>query len=562
MAKSWTPAADFSIQPLICSVSLPKFREKMPEKSRYPGLAAAALLTLAHSGAASAQALPSIDQALTLRSADNDPDLVAARENYDPNTHTQSLYLRVNDGTPDRQAFSGQLIVRGAEVVRVIVAGDELANSDATWGIPGVDYGGAVGRRGLDGADPLTHVPVLGDPTDAVRIENPRTVRFYLGTDDDIDDLRIVIRYPGEPGPASFDILLFSPARPDPLLWPMTQQGGLQVGSLVDAIPDDGDYSEVFEIRSIKLRIEDLDVVEDAVTIGHVPLAGGIAGPAVVTLDNFASGTDFDQDNGFDQNGLITPIPAGSDLEHLVFNRPPLVNARFGGMIAADAIRLEAPPTRIGVGESLPVSMTVVVPAGLPNGAYTSRMEVFEDNSGDGVRNGGEPVDFVNLTVLVGEVPDGGFDLGPPDLGIPDMGSTDGAGADLQREDRGASAEMGGRTDTGGPTDAVADAVADAGAEAGTDGGEAGRRDGAAPRDGRVPDTGADVALADGAADGPRPADSRPPSEAGAAKAEDFGTPRGGAFSCHAAGGPSRGSPLPWMLVATAALVPIIRRRR
>lgn len=538
---------------MIGGVSLPKYGEKMRENSRKSGIAlVVSLVGLPMAGRADAQALPSIDRGLTLRSADNDPDLIVAREAYESRTRSQSLYLRVNDGTADRQAFSGQLIVRGAEISAIIGRGAELADSDATWGIPGVNYGGNAADRGLDGPDPGAYVPVPADPLEAVRVEDVHTVRFYFGTGADIDDMRVIIRYPAEPGPASFDIQLFNAERPDPMNWPLTQQGGIQVGSLVDAIPDDGDYSEVFEVRNIKLRIEDLDVVEDAVTIGAVAVSGGVAGPASITVDNYANDSDLDQDNGFDQNGLISPIPAGSDLEHLVFRPGPLINDRAGRQIPADAVRLDNPPRSIAVGESLPISLSVFVPADLPPGEYVGRMEVFEDNSGDRIRNGTEPFDQVSLTVFVGEIPDGGPDVGPPpDLGRVDTGpAPDGGPTDARSVDTGA-------TDRGPSTDALSDARIDTDADGLPT--EAGPSDGGGVGDGRVPgnDAGTGDAQFDARADGPLLLDATvlKPDARGD---HDFGTPRGGAFSCRTT---PPAHAWPWMLTL-GALLPWARRRR
>ncbi len=569
--RSWTPAAEPPFDPLNRIARLPKLGEMM---SPMPSFTLRCLLAVAPlvgvAGAAHGQALPSTDRALTTRSADNDPDLVVARETYDTGSRTQSLYLRVNDGTPDRQAFSGRLIIRGAEAVRAIYNGAELATSDALWGIAGVEYGGAAPGRGLDGADPGSYTPVPGDPNDAVRIESPRSVRFYFGTDADIDDLRILVRYPAEPGPASFDVQLFysgDPGRPDPEGWPLTSQGGIQVGSLVDAVPDDGDYSEVFEIRSIKLRIEDLDVVEASVEVGTVTLAGGLAGPATLTVDNFANGTDLDQDNGFDQNGLISPIPAGSDLEHLAFRTHDLVNAATGELIPAAAVQIVDPPVRVGVGEAVPVSVQVQVPGGLSSGAYAGRLEVFEDNSLDGLRNGAEPFDLVNLSVIVGERPEAGFDLGRPDFGLPDVvpldmgpGPTD-ALPSTELPDRGPPGD--GRVD-GQATDAPVSDLGSSPPEAGR--GDVGPGD-ARTDAGPLPDDGAPIRpeagpRADAERDGGPLADAAidaPPDARRQSAPVDFGQPRGGAFNCSAS--PGRPAPVaaPWWL---AALLVVARRRR
>lgn len=492
-----------------------------------------------------AQALPSTDVSFTTRSADNDPDLIVVREAYEPQTRLQSLYLRVNDGTADRQVFSGRLVIRGATVASIVHRTDEMAISDGRFGLVGMNYGGEVAGRGLDGLDPSSHSGVVGNPDDAFRIEDANTVRFYLNTAGDIDDFRVLVRYPGEPGPASFDVLLFNPERPDPLGWPLTHQAGIQVGSLVDAVPDDGDYSEVFEVRRIKLRIEDLDVVEDGLDLGIVPLEGGTAGPQNVTLDNFSNDADLDQDNGFDQNGLISPIPAGSDLEHLVFRAPELVNELAGAVLPPEAMRIQDPPARLAVGSSVAVPVSVVVPAGMPGGAYVGRLEIFEDNDSDGLRDGGEPFDLVNVQVVVVAPPDAAFDLGLPDFGPQDLALPDGpAPFDAGNAEAGPTdGPM--VTPEAGPEGGVSDAVAD---------GPPGDRPDASI-DGPTP--------ADLGPDAPRPDATGPDAEAGvkldagtADAVVDFGTPRGGAWSCRTSGG---GASAAWFLTLLAVRA---RRRR
>ena len=210
------------------------------------------------------------------------------------------------------------------------------------------------------------------------------------------------------------------------------------------------------------------------------------------------------------------------------------------------------------MGESLPISLSVVVPADLPPGEYVGRMEVFEDNSGDRIRNGTEPFDQVSLTVFVGEIPDGGPDVGPPpDFGhadmapAPDGGPTDARPVDTELSDRGPS------------TDAIADAHVDTDAdgrppEAGpADGGDGG--DGLPPGDGLIPgsETGTGDARFDAHPDGPLRLDATvlAPDARGD---HDFGTPRGGAFSCRTT---PPAQAWPWMLTL-GALLPWARRRR
>ena len=49
---------------------------------------------------------PFIDGVFTTSSADDDPDLIIAREDYDPISRIQSIYLRFHDGTTDREILS------------------------------------------------------------------------------------------------------------------------------------------------------------------------------------------------------------------------------------------------------------------------------------------------------------------------------------------------------------------------------------------------------------------------------------------------------------------------
>jgi hypothetical protein len=463
------------------------------------------VLALLWGGAALADGAPFVDHDFTRRSADNDPDLIVVREQYDPAQRTQAIYLRVFDGTPDHQVVSGQITFHGAAVRDVFVDRDSLERTDAIWGLPGHDYGPAEGR-GPDGVDPLHHVPASPDDgEDAVRQPDANTVRFWFGTGSDVDDLRILIRYPRESGPASLDVSLFHRGVTDRLGFPITTQGGIHVGSLVDAVPDDGDYSEVFEVTGIKLRIEDVDLVEDVVWLGSVSPAGGLAGPAFVTVDNDFGGADVDQDNGFDQNGLISPIPASSDLEHLRWALGPLRDGA-GHELGVDHVRLVGAPEQLPVGRRAQVSLAVTVPPLTPVGLYRGRVFVWEDNNGNDVRQVGEPQDQVEVRLSVGVIADGGPDAEPPLDALP---------ADAQAP-----------VDAG-PADAERDAT---------------------PLDATPPD----VSIHDAGADGGR--DASPPADASRRADGGLGEARGGALGCEASG--LEGA---WPLVVL--LVPWIRRR-
>ena len=532
-----------------------------------------AVCALAPSGVR-AQALPSIDATFTRRSADNDPDLVVVRERFDAATRTQSIYLRVNDASEDLQYISGRLRVRGATVVAILTSAEQMAGGDLLYGIPGADYTPNAPRRALDGFNPAVQIPMRNSGLDAVRIENADQAKFWMGTTDDIDDLRIILRYPAEPGPASFDIELFHAQRADPLAWPLTTQGGIQVGSLVDAVPDDGDYSEVFEVRNLKLRIEDLDLRERDVVVGSVTDAGGELGPATLHVENFALGVDLDQDNGFDQNGLISPIPAGSDLEHVSWRIEPLVHAGgVAAMIPAENVRLMNAPARLVVGEQAEVLLSVTVPPGLPFGPYSGRLTVFEDNDLDQRPDPAEPADTTAISVIVVGDEDAlvDFERPPLDLGFPDDAAEDDAAVTGDAAMNGDAAVTGDSavtgdgamngdsvvTGDGAPTGdgAVTGDASDAAAEAGVDGAQ----DATVASEFGV-DLGptADARPLDlGGSDGGPDTDARSTADAGGSGGPlDFGTPRGGALSC-STGGAWSGS-----AVFGLVLVGLARRRR
>ncbi len=473
----------------------------------------AALLLWSFALPAAAQT-PLVDGAFTPRSADNDPDLVVVRERFDPATNQQSLYLRLHDGARDFQSMSGELLLTGATVAEVLWRADDLAAADARWGLPGLDYSAGGAARGLEG-DPSANRPARGEVLDLLDV-SPQRVRFWFGSRADIDEVRVIVQYPPTLGNTRFSVRLYHARRPDPAGLPLSTDGGIQIGALFDIVPDDGDYSEVFEVEDVKLRVEDVDIVERSLDLGQVEEGGGLAGPRQFLVDNDFGGVDHDQDNGFDLNGVITPIPTSGAVEQLRWTTEGLESETFvGDVIAPEHVRVEGLPTSLARGSRAPVQVAVDVPAETPIGVYRGRVTVYEDNSLDGVLGRDEPNDSVIVTVVVGTPPDGGIDLGPPDLGLPD------AAIDL-----GVDAEA-----DGGP-DAAPDSGADASGDATTDGGDPG-----------APDLGGD--LRDGTA-GP---------EAGAPF--DLGSPRGGALGCAAAESPG----WPWPLVLAALAWPALRRR-
>ena len=519
---------------------------------------------------------PFEDQAFTERSVGNDPDLILVRERFDPIERTQSIYLRLHDGDPEHECVSGYIVAAGASIVAVLHSSAALLATDEEWGLDIDAYGHEAWGRGMEGVDPWTYVPQPGDDADAVRQIDAHTVRFWLGVHADIDDFRVLLRYPDEPAPASLSVRLYHTDRPDPDGWPPTSQAGIHVGSLVDAVPDDGDYSEVYEIAAVKLHVEDLDIVEDRVLVGRMPqeLVGGLAGPAPVTLENFADAIDPDGDNGFDQNGMIAPIPSGSDVTHVRWSVTSLQGTRHQP-IASDRVALDPPPpTHLPLGGRAIINVTVDVPDGQMADQYVGQLVIWEDNLANDQWDADEPGDEVEITVTVGDIPDGGpfsppadvgadagteesdgsTDRGPPRADVPDasaVGPTDSAGAFGD-----------GRADDGQPSDGQRSdhdvaAFADGGAD---------RRP---PRDATptldwisLPDLQSGDGASDSVAmlDVPRGVDGFPGNADSASSS--LGQVRGGGMDCNAA--PPRGadgSRLRWILLLTPALLMRLARR-
>ena len=83
---------------------------------------------------------PFVDGPFVTASADDDPDLIIVREKFNPLSRIQSIYLRFNDGSSDREILSGTLTIQGADVTTVLLDRQTLKETDLTWGIDGVNY--------------------------------------------------------------------------------------------------------------------------------------------------------------------------------------------------------------------------------------------------------------------------------------------------------------------------------------------------------------------------------------------------------------------------------------
>ncbi len=357
---------------------------------------------------------PFVDGVFPTASDDADPNLIIVRERYDPEKRIQSIYLRMADGSADYEVTSGELFFSGAETVSLITERNALKDSDAEWGIAGVQYGR---NRGLEGIDPSTHEPIEDSELDVARIQE-ESVRFWFGCGRDIDDFRILIRYPPENASAFLDLVLYHRRGPDVEGWPVTNDGGLQIGSIEDVQPDDGLYpNEVFSIENLKLRLEDLDIVEDSVTLGTINFVGGAVGPGIMTVENGFRGTDPDLDNGRDQNGQLTPIPITGPLSHLRYRVRPLVGPN-GLQIPTSGIQVLGLPRNLDEGEQGIGRISVDAPADLPEGIYAGDITVWEDNDLDGLEGPEEPSDRVTVIVEVLDRLDAEVDAEIVDAGL------------------------------------------------------------------------------------------------------------------------------------------------
>ncbi|MEE2786183.1 MAG: hypothetical protein VX589_02520 [Myxococcota bacterium] len=350
---------------------------------------------------------PFVDSTFTAVVEDADPDLVIVRERFDSEKNIQSIYIRFHDGTPDYEVVSGRIRFSGATPISLITQGRALKESDASWGVAGVNYGR---NRGLDGPDPTTHLPI--DDLELVEVEHDLarlemdeeglSVRFWFGTRRDVDDMRILIRYPEENQTALMQLVLYHRRGPDTEGYPGTTDGGLQIGNIEEDIaPDDGRYdNEVFSIQGLKLRLEDLDILEDEIELGRIDYRGGAIGPGIMTIDNMFDGSDADDDNGRDQNGVISPVPTSGPLSLLRHQVSPLQGPN-NSVIPASGVQVLDLPRSLPAGERSTGQLSVDAPPDLPEGVYTGTIQIWEDNNNDGVIDPEEPQDIVTIVAEV-----------------------------------------------------------------------------------------------------------------------------------------------------------------
>ena len=222
--------------------------------------------------------------------------------------------------------------------------------------------------------------------------------------------------------------------------------GVFQIGALDDVTPDDGLYpNEVFSIERLKLRIEDVDIVESTVELGTVNFMGGAVGPGVMTIENQYRGTDPDGDNGRDQNGDIFPVSATGPLQHLRYQVEPLVGPE-GASIPASGIQVLGLPRNLPFASQDRGEISVDTLADLPEGRYAGDITLWEDNNVDGEISPGEPSDRVTVVVEVRDRVDAAIDAAVEDAMVDAAAdSMVDAGADVDPADLGV---MDSQTDT------------------------------------------------------------------------------------------------------------------
>lgn len=346
---------------------------------------------------------PFIDGPFNLAVGDEDPDLIVVRENYDPVSRIQSIYVRSHDGTMDREIISGTLTVEGAFVTSVLTDHQSLKETDRIWGLDGVAYG--LGR-GLEGDVSQTE-PFVGSDDDLITTTG-ESVRFWLSTEADIDDFRVLIRYPDEHEAAHLQIVLWHLRGRDEEGYPVTTPGrngatgGIVVGnaSQQDLCPDDGDYGEITSVGRIRLKTEDLDIREGILNLGSVDHRGGVLGPATFHIENFLNGIDIDMDNEPDSNGLVSPVPNHGSLNQLRAFASDLENEN-GDLISNERGQIFGIPEVIANGALGQSLYGLTVPANTPVGEYLGYLLVWEDNDQSNDLSEGEPSDSVQLRVVV-----------------------------------------------------------------------------------------------------------------------------------------------------------------
>lgn len=363
-----------------------------------------ALFSLSASSVALASPTPFIDGIFETASSDDDPDLIIVREKFNPLSRIQSIYVRFNDGTMDREILSGTLTIVGADITSVLLDRQSIKESDLTWGIPGVDYGL---DRGLEGDVPALTNPNVGSDDDLL-IVTGHQVRFWLSTTSDIDDFRILVQYPEEHQAAHLGLTFWHLRGRDVEGYPVTtpgsngQTGGIVVGSLNDHTPDDGDFGEILSIGEIRLKTEDFDIQEDELHLGSVDHQGGVLGPASFTIDNFLNGIDYDEDNQLDQNGQLNPVPNQGTLEQLTVLTTPLRNEN-DDTIPVDQIQVLGVPLSVDERSIQETLVSVIVSPNTPTGNYRGFLTVWEDNDSSGTIDIGEPVDNIILSLEVAQ---------------------------------------------------------------------------------------------------------------------------------------------------------------
>ena len=403
-------------------------------------------------------------------STDNDGDLLVARELFDENFGTQSLYFRTHDGTNDTERMHFDVTLTGATVQNTVSdtfflrVGDQLIS---VGDIGDYDTGGNTGR-GLEGGDTI------------VRANDNRSFGAAFTNGGGIDDFRAFVSFddldPGNNvnrGNAFAALTLYAGGAKSPLLgaFPSGTNLGVRLGETdFDSVSGDGDYSAGSTTEPegnggfnspattqgpivLVLLFEDVDIVQSLVAF---PLTdpGASTGAQSYTVDNFAQGVDLDGDNFADTNGNLDATPNLS-LERLVFVLPDLLGPN-GAVIPKSAIQTATNLGSLDVGESSAFNVSVTIPANAAPGTYTGQALAFEDNNNNGVFDANETGDTVTLQVQVRQLasPDtdsDGLDDTEEDVngnGVVDQGETNPNNPDSDNDGLNDGVEVNGQNPT------------------------------------------------------------------------------------------------------------------
>jgi hypothetical protein len=355
-------------------------------------------------------------------SPDNDGDLLVAREQFNENFSTQSLYFRTFDASNDTERMHFDVVLTGATIQSTASDAVLLRLGDPFFRVGNnndYDNLNANTGRGLEGTDTL------------LIANDNRSFGAAFTNGGGIDDFRVFISFddldPGNNinrGNAFAALTLYAGGAKSPLLSAFSSGTnlGVRVGETTfDSVTGDGDYTAGANLEPegnggfnspastqgpmlLVLLFEDIDIVQSIVSF---PLTdpGTSTGLQNYTVDNFAQGVDLDGDNFADTNGSIDAVPNLS-LERLVLALPDLIGPN-GAVIPKTAIQAATNLGSLEVGDSSAFNISVNIPGNAAAGTYTGQALAFEDNNNNGAFDANETGDTLTLQVQVNQlVPD------------------------------------------------------------------------------------------------------------------------------------------------------------